>query len=70
MQYATYSMNKTSFMMRKVNIQVSRRENSTCNKLQAQDSAHNKFHEHSTARKKFLNKIGFTRRKINAEVSR
>ena len=36
---------KFSFMRRKINLQVSRLEKSTCNKFQEQKSAHNKFNE-------------------------
>ena len=44
-QHATSSMDKISFMWRKFNIEVSRRENSTCNMFYEQKSALNKLNE-------------------------
>ena len=53
-------MSKTSFTIRKINVQVSWREK----------SLYVKFHEQNQHTPSFMNKISFTRRKFNVQVSR
>ena len=53
----------------KINLQASRRENSTNNRIHEQESARNKFQEPKQQATGSMNKINFTRRKIHVRVS-
>ena len=64
-------------MKRKINVQVSQKDKSTCNKFHEQKLASNKFYEQKSTYKKFYEQnqfqmeknqyMSFTKRKINVQ---